>query len=141
MEEYFQTQSCNKLKGQGCCQECAKCCWVFLATAALFGRNMAVSKVGGDLFANPALSGLFEAMAGISPGVPKPFECTGTELEVRSAIVAAGQQRGDLSALESCLRDPMVTAARPLEVVLKDWGQDDLMPVPLRELVQRAVSL
>jgi hypothetical protein len=141
MEEYFQTQSCNKLKGQGWCQECAKCCWVFLATAALFGRNMAVSKVGGDLFANPALSGLFEAMAGISPGVPKPFECTGTELEVRSAIVAAGQQRGDLSALESCLRDPMVTAARPLEVVLKDWGQDDLMPVPLRERVQRAVSL
>lgn len=141
MDEYFQTQSCNKLKGQGWCRECAKCCWVFLATAALFGRNVAVSKAGGDLFANPALTALFEAMAGITPGVPKPFECTGTELEVRSAIVAAGQQGGDLSALDSCLRDPVVTAARPLEVVLKDWGQDDLMPAPLRERVQRAASL
>jgi hypothetical protein len=141
MEEYFQAQSCNKLKGQGWCRECAKCCWVFLATAALFGRSTAVSKAGGDLLASPALSGLFEAMAGITPGMPRPFECTGTELEVRSAIAAAGQQPGDLPALESCLRDPAVTAARPLEVVLKDWGRDDLMPVPLRERVQRAVSL
>lgn len=141
MDEYFQTQSCNKLKGQGWCRECAKCCWVFLATAALFGRDVAVSKAGGDLFANPVLSGLFGAMAGTTPGAPKPFECTGTELEVRAAIAAAGQQGGDLSALESCLRDPALTAARPLEVVLKDWGQDDLMPAPLRARVQRAASI
>jgi hypothetical protein len=44
MDEYFQTQSCNKLKGQGWCLGCAKCAWVFLATTALFGRETAIAK-------------------------------------------------------------------------------------------------
>jgi hypothetical protein len=49
MDEYFQTQSCNKLKGKGWCLRCAKCAWVFLAATALFGRDTAVAKAGGDM--------------------------------------------------------------------------------------------
>jgi UDP-N-acetyl-alpha-D-muramoyl-L-alanyl-L-glutamate epimerase len=137
MDEYFQTQSCNKLKGRGWCLGCAKCAWVFLATTALFGRETAIAKAGGDMLANPELSGLYLAMAGLDGD--KPFECTGTETEVRSAILTAAQQgRDGVSALEACLRDPAVLGTRPLDAVLKDWGQDDLMPVALKERVRQA---
>jgi hypothetical protein len=122
LDAYLRTASCNRAEGGGWCRSCAKCAWVFLATSALFGRDLAVRKAGGDMFAGPALSGLYEAMAGLAGD--KPFECTGTEEEVRSAIAAAGQHGGDVSALASCLRDPAVMAARPLGVLLKDWGQD-----------------
>jgi UDP-N-acetyl-alpha-D-muramoyl-L-alanyl-L-glutamate epimerase len=138
MDAYLKTASCNKTKGLGWCRKCAKCAWVFLATSALFGHDLAVSKAGGDIFADPELSGLYEAMAGLPGAGDKPFECTGTEEEVRSAIQAAGQLHGDLAALTSCLRDPAVMAARPLDVLLKDWGQDDLMPQTLKERVRRA---
>jgi hypothetical protein len=93
MDEHFQTQSCNKLKGRGWCLRCAKCAWVFLATTALFGRETAIAKAGGG---------------------------------------------GDLRALEACLRDPAILGTRTLKAVLKDWGQDDLMPVGLRERVRQA---
>jgi hypothetical protein len=62
---------------------------------------------------------LYEAMAGLPGAGDKPFECTGTEEEVRSAI----------------------QAARPLDVVLKDWGQDDLLPAALNAQVRRAAHL
>lgn len=55
---YLKTASCNKTKGLGWCRKCAKCAWVFLATSSLFGHDLAVSKAGGDLFADPELSGL-----------------------------------------------------------------------------------
>jgi hypothetical protein len=32
-------------------------------------------------------------------------------------------------------------AARPLDVLLKDWGQDDLIPPALKERIRRAASL
>jgi hypothetical protein len=136
MDEYFQTQSCNKLKGRGWCLCCAKCAWVFLATTALFGRETAITKEGGDMLTNPELSGLYLAMAGLDGD--KPFECTGTESEVRSAIVTAAQQGSSLSALDACLRDPAVLGTRTLEALLKDWGQDDLIPVALKERVRQA---
>jgi len=87
-DAYLQTASCNRTKGNGWCQACAKCAWVFLATSALFGHDLAVRKTGGDMFANPALAGLYERMAGLTG--TKPFECTGTEEEVRAAIHATG---------------------------------------------------
>jgi len=99
MDAYLRTASCNKMKGLGWCRKCAKCAWVFLATSGLFGHDLAVSKAGGDLFADPELSGLYEAMAGMAGMAgagDKPFECTGTEEEVRSAIQAAGQYGTDL---------------------------------------------
>jgi hypothetical protein len=139
MDEYFQTQSCNKLKGRGWCLGCAKCAWVFLATTALFGRGTAKAKASGDMLTNPELSGLYLAMAGLNGD--KPFECTGTETEVRSAIMAVAQEGGDLLALEACLHDPAVRGTRTLEAVLKDWGQDHLMPVALREQVRQAAAV
>jgi hypothetical protein len=141
VDAYLKTASCNKTKGLGWCRKCAKCAWVFLATSGLFGHDLAVSKIGGDLFADPGLSGLYEAMAGLDGAGDKPFECTGTEEEVRSAIQAARQHGTILPALTSCLRDPAVMAARPLDVVLKDWGQDDLIPEALKARVRRAARL
>jgi hypothetical protein len=70
----------------------------------------------------------------------KPFECTGTEGEVRATMVGAAQQGGGLSAIEASLRDPVVLGTRPLEAVLKDWGRDDLLPAALREPVRHRVS-
>ena len=90
MDAYLKTASCNKAKGLGWCRKCAKCAWVFLATTSLFSHDLAVSKAGGDLFADPELSGLYEAMAGLPGAGDKPFECTGTEEEVRSAIQDLG---------------------------------------------------
>lgn len=139
MDAYLKTASCNKTKGTGWCRECAKCAWVFAATSALFGHDQAVAKAGGDIFADPAMSLVYEAMAGLSGD--KPFECTGTEEEVRAVIQAAGQLGGSLPALASCLRDPAIRDARPLDVLLKDWGQDDLAPQALTDRVRRAVNL
>ena len=138
---YLKTASCNKTKGQGWCRQCAKCAWVFLATSALFGHDLAVSKAGGDLFADPALSGLYQAMAGLPGAGDKPFECTGTEEEVRSAIQSAGQQGTEMPALATCLRHPAIQAARPLDALLKDWGQDDLLPPALKTRIRRAAYL
>jgi hypothetical protein len=139
LDAYLQTQSCNKTKSNGWCRNCAKCAWVFLATSVLFGHSVAVAKAGGDMFDNPALSGLYQAMAGLDGD--KPFECTGTEQEVRACIQAVGQGGGNLAALAACLSSPEIAGTRPLEVVLKDWGRDDLMPAHLRERIQRAASI
>lgn len=139
LDAYLQTASCNRAKGNGWCRTCAKCAWVFLATSALFGHDTAVTKAGGDMFTDATLTGLYQAMAGLAGD--KPFECTGTEEEVRSAIQAAGQHHGDVPALTPCLRDPAIIAARPLDVLLKDWGQDDLIPPALKERIRRAASL
>src|SRR5262249_59494928 len=84
IDSYLRTASCNRTKGIGWCGECAKCAWVFLATAALFGLPTAVQKFGSDLFARPELSELYLRMAGLVG--TKPFECTGTEEEVRVAV-------------------------------------------------------
>jgi hypothetical protein len=62
-------------------------------------------------------------MAGLPGAGDKPFECTGTEEEACSAIQSAGQRDTDLPALATCLRDPAVQGARPLDVLLKDWGR------------------
>jgi hypothetical protein len=79
-------------------------------------------------------------MAGLAGS--KPFECTGTEDEVRTAIreVGRGHDAGDLPALATCLRDQSTAAARPLSVLLADWGRDDLVPAALRRRVRDAVA-
>src|SRR5579863_176260 len=138
VDTYLQTVSCNQTRGDGWCRSCAKCAWVFLATAALFGHDLAIRKTGGDMFADASLAGLYQEMAGLS-GV-KPFECTGTEDEVRAAIQAAGQGRPPdaFPALAACLRDPAVAAARPLAELLADWGHDDLVPAALLDGVAGA---
>jgi len=137
IDGYLRTASCNRVKGEGWCRSCAKCAWVFLATAALFGHDLAVRKTGGDMFADPALAGVYAEMAGLTGS--KPFECTGTEEEVRTAIRAVGQGHNpdDFPALATCLRAAAVTAARPLTALLADWGRDDLVPAALLSQVRR----
>jgi hypothetical protein len=138
VDTYLRTVSCNQARGGGWCRSCAKCAWVFLATAALFGHDLAIRKTGGDMFADPALSGVYREMAGLT-GV-KPFECTGSEDEVRAAIQAVGhgQPPDAYPALAACLRDPAVAGARPLAALLADWGHDDLVPAVLRGRVSKA---
>jgi UDP-N-acetyl-alpha-D-muramoyl-L-alanyl-L-glutamate epimerase len=138
VDAYLRTVSCNQARGGGWCRSCAKCAWVFLATAALFGHHLAIRKTGGDMFADPALSGVYQEMAGLT-GV-KPFECTGSEDEVRAAIQAVGhgQPPDAYPALAACLRDPAVAGARPLAALLGGWGHDDLVPAALRGQVAAA---
>jgi UDP-N-acetyl-alpha-D-muramoyl-L-alanyl-L-glutamate epimerase len=138
VDAYLRTASCNRAADGGWCRSCAKCAWVFLATAALFGHDLAIRKTGGDMFADPSLSGVFGEMAGLT-GV-KPFECTGSEAEVRAAIQAVGQGHGPdaYPALAACLRSPEVRAARPLAALLADWGHDDLIPVTVLGQVSKA---
>jgi UDP-N-acetyl-alpha-D-muramoyl-L-alanyl-L-glutamate epimerase len=137
IDGYLRTASCNRVRGDGWCRACAKCAWVFLATAALFGHDLAVRKTGGDMFADPALAGVYAEMAGLTGS--KPFECTGSEDEVRTAIRAVGQGHvpDDLPALATCLRAPAITAARPLSALLADWGRDALVPAGLLPQVRR----
>jgi UDP-N-acetyl-alpha-D-muramoyl-L-alanyl-L-glutamate epimerase len=137
IDGYLRTASCNRVKGDGWCRSCAKCAWVFLATAALFGHDLAVRKTGGDMFADPALAGVYAEMAGLAGS--KPFECTGSEAEVRTAIRAVGQghRPDDFPALATCLRATAITAARPLTALLADWGRDDLVPAALLSHVRR----
>ena len=138
VDAYLRTVSCNRARGGGWCRSCAKCAWVFLATAALFGHDLAIRKTGGDMFADPALSGVYQEMAGLT-GV-KPIECTGSEDEVRAAIQAVGHGRPPdaYPALAACLRDPAVAGARPLAALLAGWGHDDLVPAALRSQVSKA---
>ncbi|MGH3771049.1 MAG: hypothetical protein ACRDRW_06595 [Pseudonocardiaceae bacterium] len=140
IDAYLHTASCNRTRGEGWCRACAKCAWVFLATSALFGRHVAIRKTSSDLFANPDLAELYERMAGLRG--TKPFECTGTEGEIRTAIRAVGQghRPDDFPALATCLRHPAVTTARPLAALLAVWGRDDLVPDTLTGQIRQAAS-
>jgi len=138
VDAYLRTASCNRAPAGEWCRSCAKCAWVFLATAALFGHDLAVRKTGGDMFADPALAGLYQEMAGLTG--TKPFECTGTEGEVRAAIQAVGRGRAPetFPALAACLRDPAVTGSRPLAALLAGWGRDALVPAAVLDQVKAA---
>jgi hypothetical protein len=138
VDAYLRTASCNRAPAGAWCRSCAKCAWVFLATAALFGHDLAIRKIGADMFAEPALAGVYQEMAGLAG--TKPFECTGTEGEVRAAIRAAGQGRDPdtYPALAACLRDPAVAGARPLGALLADWGHDERVPAAFLGQVSKA---
>jgi hypothetical protein len=138
VDAYLRTASCNRAPAGAWCRSCAKCAWVFLATAALFGHALAIRKIGADMFADPALAGVYQEMAGLTG--TKPFECTGTEGEVRAAIRAAGRGRDPAAypALAACLRDPAVAGARPLAALLAEWGHDELVPAAFLGRVREA---
>ena len=138
VDAYLRTASCNRAPAGDWCRSCAKCAWVFLATAALFGHDLAIRKTGGDMFADPGLTGVYQEMAGLTG--TKPFECTGSEDEVRSAIRAVGQGHDPdaYPALAPCLRHPAVGTARPLAGLLADWGHDALVPATMLGQVRKA---
>jgi UDP-N-acetyl-alpha-D-muramoyl-L-alanyl-L-glutamate epimerase len=138
VDGYLSTASCNRAPAGAWCRSCAKCAWVFLATAALFGHDLAIRKIGADMFADPALAGVYQEMAGLTG--TKPFECTGTEDEVRTAIQAAGRGHDPAAypALAACLRDPAVAAACPLAAMLAEWGHDERVPAVFLDQVSMA---
>ena len=88
-------------------------------------------------FTRLQLAGVYAEMVGLTGS--KPFECTGTEEEVRTAIRAVGQGHNPdgFPALATCLRAAAVTAARPLTALLANWGRDDLVPAALLSQVRR----
>lgn len=135
IDTFLQTSSCNRLKGIDWCRECAKCAWVFLATSAAFNIELAVKKFGANLFDNPKLADTYSGMAGFD-GV-KPFECTGTEEEVRVCIrhILDTHQGSSFPAFNTCAQKSAVLNARSLEDLLQDWGQDDLIPPFLIDLL------
>lgn len=98
------------------------------------------AEVGIDVGLVVTAAELHERMAGLTG--TKPFECTGTEDEVRAAIRAVGEDASpdDFPALATCLRNPAVITARPLAVLLTDWGRDDLVPDTLTSQIRKAVS-
>ncbi len=143
VDAYLQTASCNQVRGGGWCRSCAKCAWVFLATAALFGHDLAIRKTGGDMFADPERCPGCTRRWPVSPGSsPSSARARRTRSGRPSRRQARARSPGACPALAACLRDPAVATARPLAALLADWGHDDLVPATLldRVAVARAAA-
>ncbi|GLY31716.1 hypothetical protein [Kineosporia sp. NBRC 101731] len=137
VDAYLRTASCNQAKSTGWCRACAKCAWVFLATSVLFGHDLAVAKLGGDLLEDRSLSGLYERMAGLHG--TKPFECTGSEDEVRACLRSVLERDAPVpAALLLMAEDTRIQQAPTLAEVLAGWGADDLVPEAIRPYVEKA---
>jgi len=108
------------------CGECSKCAFVFLSLAPFVGRGQLVKIFGKDLFTDPALEPMYQALAA-EVGV-RPLECIGTTEEVRWALRRAHESgewvdadmlaRLTLTHAESDGFDPFATTASdaPVEV-------------------------
>lgn len=82
--------SCNRNKGASWCGKCPKCAFVFILMSA-FLNPIDVEKIfGTNMFASATLFPIFSALMGA--GEHKPFECVGTELESRQAVILSRQQ-------------------------------------------------
>ncbi|GAA3611907.1 hypothetical protein GCM10022223_30010 [Kineosporia mesophila] len=137
VDAYLRTASCNQTRSTGWCRACAKCAWVFLATSVLFGHDLAVTKLGGDLLEDRSLAGLYERMAGLHG--TKPFECTGSEDEVRASLRSVLERDAPVpAALLLMAEDTRLQQAPTLGEVLADWGADDLVPEAIRPHVEKA---
>ena len=78
------------------------------------------------MLTNPELSDLYLAMTGLDGD--KPFECTGTETEVRAAIVTAAQQGSGLPALNRACATPPSSAPAPSKPSSKTGGRTTSCP-------------
>ncbi|MGH8601360.1 MAG: hypothetical protein ACREXR_00815 [Gammaproteobacteria bacterium] len=79
-----QLRTCNRV-GAGWCGQCAKCLWVFIALAALTGGHETERILGFRPTVTESTLKFFSAMAGVDD-MERPFECTGTTVEVRTAL-------------------------------------------------------
>jgi len=66
------------------CGECPKCLFVFICLAAFLPKKEILNIFGKDLFEEKNLLPLFEELIGVKNF--KPFECVGTQEEVREAL-------------------------------------------------------
>lgn len=79
-----QLRTCNRV-GAGWCGRCAKCLWVFIALAALTGGHETERILGFHPTVTECTLESLSAMAGVDD-IERPFECTGTTIEVRTAL-------------------------------------------------------
>lgn len=77
-------RTCNRV-GAGWCGLCAKCLWVFVALGALAGDHETERILGFRPTVTEYTLETLSAMAGID-NIERPFECTGTTLEVRTTL-------------------------------------------------------
>lgn len=77
-------RTCNRVEA-GWCGQCTKCLWVFVALAALTGDHETERILGFRPTATEYTLDALSAMTGIDD-IERPFECTGTTLEVRTAL-------------------------------------------------------
>ncbi|MDP2649355.1 MAG: hypothetical protein Q8P10_00770, partial [bacterium] len=92
--KYFKTfSSCNKnfkingdlRQAQGLwCGECPKCLFVFICLAAFLPKQEIMNIFGKNLFEDVSLISLSEELIGVRNF--KPFECVGTQEEVKEAL-------------------------------------------------------
>lgn len=79
-----QLRTCNRVEA-GWCGRCAKCLWVFIALAAFTGDHETERILGFRPTVAECTLASLSAMAGVGD-VERPFECTGTTVEVRTAL-------------------------------------------------------
>lgn len=89
--KYFKVfSSCNRNfkinnpSNQKWCGECPKCLFVFIALAAYLPKKDVLDIFNKDLFEDKNLIPLFEELIGVKNF--KPFECVGTQDEVKEAL-------------------------------------------------------
>jgi hypothetical protein len=66
------------------CGECPKCLFVFISLAAFLPKKEVIDIFGRNLFQEKSLIPLFEELIGVRNF--KPFECVGTQDEVKEAL-------------------------------------------------------
>lgn len=83
-------RSCNvgSKKNIWCCN-CAKCLFVYGILSPFIERNELVKIFGEDLLDKESLKDIFDGLVGFSP--VKPFECVGTQEEIRFALSLAAE--------------------------------------------------
>jgi len=89
--KYFKVfSSCNKNykisnpSSEKWCGECPKCLFVFISLAAFLPKKEVLDIFGKNLLEEKRLMSLFEELIGVRNF--KPFECVGTEEEVKEAL-------------------------------------------------------
>lgn len=84
--------SAGQMHGKRWCGKCAKCAFAYATFAAFLGRQELERIFGANLFADETLLPLYRQLLGVED--IKPFDCVGTDEEVRLAFHLA-QQRGE----------------------------------------------
>lgn len=123
-------QSCNRVR-RGYCLRCAKCAWIGLALSVSVSNDEARLLMNGDVFGHDQAESLFRSMAGLEG--TKPFECTGSEVEVRACLKELVMD-GLPKWLETLQRHPIILTAPSTSHLLSRVGEVSGLPQSLRVL-------
>jgi UDP-N-acetyl-alpha-D-muramoyl-L-alanyl-L-glutamate epimerase len=125
---FSHVQSCNKVR-RGYCLRCAKCAWIGLALSTLVSNDEARLLMNGDVFGHDQAERLFKSMAGLEG--TKPFECTGSEVEVRACLNELALETPP-TWLATLQRHPAVLTAPSTSHLLSRVGEVSGLPRCLR---------